>query len=1031
MNLILEERLRILEIMGVNTQIKPLLVEGEIPPELAIKLGKFLEGVLEKEGDETAEGIIKAAKDSGEELTQAEIKFLRDNVDEIVKAAKTLKDPATSVIYKDFLKIATKITKSEMDVLVNKAINNFLVKNPAIDDVITRTTDDLEEIARKYMNGEPIDPAIEQYLKEGGTFRQLYESTLKGNGVTDDLLDHYLGKFDNEGDAFAQQSKNADDYLKDPTGKTKKAIEELTSKNLPSVNFWTKWVSTEWPTIYDIFKSKFGFASSEAAIKEVDKIVDDLYKKIDVKKELQPDEAFNVIKELKAQVKQAENFSRDKTAKMVWDDITADLRKTEEGKKYVEYIENYTHGDSFESIGYFIDDTQKVFDDPGFFKKVKNSNSERLRTEVKDAKAKYGDFGDKFKKTESLPIFGKNKIIVFVWNLIRRAANGIFNNRIMNFLLFENARFLKEILQSVRKGGLRDKRLYLNIIRTWISMIFTKYVFGFFATIVTQIINEVKETLGFDVRPEYSKNGWDELGNQLLEQLTVGLNQGVDVFFQKVGWQLLPIGKGPLTELILEQLYKATGWQTGEEEKVKTEYERLQDQLKTDVKKYSETAEMVIEKNKNLDNVDMQALGVFKAEILKPEYKLTDKQRGVIEGLAYRNADNDYFEIINPKTDKIYNIKLTGPDRLEKGNKLFLQTYSWDDNGTKKTLKELMDTNFKFVDEKVNGTSIYSEYEKLINGDKLNLNPTPAAGEQQNESYRFTKKIIMEETKEKFSKDAFIKWNETFTFKSEDKKNPGQYKDVTINMQDVMEKIGHWREKYDEDDAFVRAVIDTHEDVVKIMFTKDLADIHESVTPRGLALVLRTLNESRGEKEIFSVARPANGNWFLVKGDYTQSQLANMDLEKKVPEDKEKKREVSGSEELKKKEEKAIRVLKSNEKEGLDGLPRKVREKVLEKMGRGWTTETPPSFLEKLIEKSQINTIFNDKIEIFKLDSNDDTFDAIVDNSSQIFIKRGFCRSLYIANEKANLNEKQEKVIDHILDKCDRKFGGKLGVRNF
>jgi len=289
----------------------------------------------------------------------------------------------------------------------------------------------------------------------------------------------------------------------------------------------------------------------------------------------------------------------------------------------------------------------------------------------------------------------------------------------------------------------------------------------------------------------------------------------------------------------------------------------------------------------------------------------------------------------------------------------------------------------------------------------------------------------MENNGKKFSKDAFIKWNETFTFKSEDKKNPGQYKDVTINMQDVMEKIGHWREKYDEDDAFVRAVIATHEDVVKIMFTKGLADINESVTPRGLALVLRVIKESRGEMEIFSVARPANGNWFLVKGDYTQSQLANMDLEKKEPEDKEKKREMSGSEELKKKEEKAIRVLKSNEKEGLDDLPKKVREKVLEKMGRGWTTETPPSFLEKLIEKSQINTIFNDKIDIFKLDSNDDTFDAIVDNSSQIFIKRGFCRSLYIANDNANLNEKQEKVIDHILDKCDRKFGGKLGVRNF
>ncbi len=309
--------------------------------------------------------------------------------------------------------------------------------------------------------------------------------------------------------------------------------------------------------------------------------------------------------------------------------------------------------------------------------------------------------------------------------------------------------------------------------------------------------------------------------------------------------------------------------------------------------------------------------------------------------------------------------------------------------------------------------------------------PIDQSGPRNESIKKLTKKIIMEDSGKKFGEDNFKHWKDTFTFKSEDEKNPGQYKEVKINMEDVMDRIDHFRKKYDEDDAFVRAVIDTHEDVVKIMYTKGLADIRESATPRGLALVLRTLNESRGEMEIFSVARPANGNWFLVKGDYTQSQLANMDLEKKEPEDKEKKREVSGSEELKKKEERAINVLKSNEKEGLDDLPRKVREKVLEKMGRGWTTETPPSFLNKLIEKSQINTIFNDKIEIFKLDSNEDTFDAIVDNSSQIFIKRGFCRSLYMASDKANLDEKQEKVINHILEKCDRKFGGKLGVRNF
>ena len=70
-------------------------------------------------------------------------------------------------------------------------------------------------------------------------------------------------------------------------------------------------------------------------------------------------------------------------------------------------------------------------------------------------------------------------------------------------------------------------------------------------------------------------------------------------------------------------------------------------------------------------------------------------------------------------------------------------------------------------------------------------------------------------------------------------------------------------------------------------------------------------------------------------------------------------------------------------------------------------------------------------LSLYKLESNDETFDAIANNSSQIFIKRGFCRSLYVAADNAKLNEKQEKVINHILDKCDKKYLGKLGVRNF
>ena len=289
----------------------------------------------------------------------------------------------------------------------------------------------------------------------------------------------------------------------------------------------------------------------------------------------------------------------------------------------------------------------------------------------------------------------------------------------------------------------------------------------------------------------------------------------------------------------------------------------------------------------------------------------------------------------------------------------------------------------------------------------------------------------MEKQGTKFGEDNFKHWKDTFIFKSQDDKNPGQYKEVKITMDDVMDRIDHYRKKYDEDDAFVRAVIDTHDDVVKVMYTKDLADIHESATPRGLALVLRTIKESRGEMEIFSVARPANGNWFLVKGDYTPNQLANMDLEKKEPQDKEKEVTTKEEDDLKKKEESVINVLKRNEKEGIEELPKKVRDKIREKMGQGWSTETPPEELKEFFTTSEINSIFNGKIVIYKLKPSREFFDSLVKNSARIVIKRGFCRTLQSGKKESELSERQKMTVDHILNKCNTKYESKLGLRNF
>jgi hypothetical protein len=298
-----------------------------------------------------------------------------------------------------------------------------------------------------------------------------------------------------------------------------------------------------------------------------------------------------------------------------------------------------------------------------------------------------------------------------------------------------------------------------------------------------------------------------------------------------------------------------------------------------------------------------------------------------------------------------------------------------------------------------------------------------------NENYKIIKNILMENTpRTKFGEDNFKHWKDTFVFKAEDEKNPGQFKQVKINMEDVMDRINHYRKKYDEDDAFVRAVLDTHDNVVKVMYTKDLADISESALPRGLALVLR---EDRGELEIFSVSRPANGNWFLVKGDYTPSQLANMDLEKKEPEDKESTKMSKTEDDLKKKEEESIILLKRNEKEGLIDLPRKVKQKLKEKISKGWTTEEPPSYLMDFYTTSQINSVFNDPIEIYKLESSPSYFATLVKYSARVTPKRGFCRSLQMASRGEELNERQRKTINHILTRCKSKLAGKFGIASF
>lgn len=323
--------------------------------------------------------------------------------------------------------------------------------------------------------------------------------------------------------------------------------------------------------------------------------------------------------------------------------------------------------------------------------------------------------------------------------------------------------------------------------------------------------------------------------------------------------------------------------------------------------------------------------------------------------------------------------------------------------------------------EQINESKKHSKFSNLIN-EFINKNNMGNIMKK-----RLNRFIYLNESK-RFDEDDYKHWKDTFKFQAIDEKNPGRYKDVKINMEDVMDRINHFRKKYDEDDAFVRAVVDTHENVVRFMFTRDLANIKEGYEPSGFAKILLQLRESRGEMEIWSVSRPASGNWFLVKGDFTPKELAGMDLEKKEPSDKDPKKKENPVNSFKKKENDAGQKLKNNEKDGMEQLPKNVQTKLKQKFGRGWTTEEPAENLKPYYTKSSINSVFGDDIEIFKLNANDNFFDYMQKFSSSIEIKRGFCRALFLSKNKEGITPQQRRIITHTISLCNNKFNHNLGL---
>jgi hypothetical protein len=294
------------------------------------------------------------------------------------------------------------------------------------------------------------------------------------------------------------------------------------------------------------------------------------------------------------------------------------------------------------------------------------------------------------------------------------------------------------------------------------------------------------------------------------------------------------------------------------------------------------------------------------------------------------------------------------------------------------------------------------------------------------------KNIILEEMDNGkiFGDDNFKHWLDTFRFFNYDNES-GEYKEVKITskMQEIIDNVPHFRKNYDEDDSFVRSVIRVFGNKIdRVSFDKGFARLTENKKVFGLMKVLANIRESK-ELEIWTVKHYSDGNWELVKGSFNKKELQNVGktVRDREKESEERKKPVDG---LKKKEQQAIEVLKRDEVIGLEGLPTKIKEKVKEKLSKGWTTEEPFSFLEKFYTKSQINSVFNDKISIYKVEPSDEFFDSLVDNSSRINLKKGFCKTLNNVKSYENITEKQEKVLKHFLTKCNQKIHNK-GVKKY
>jgi hypothetical protein len=1060
--------------MGLkNVSTPKILSEASIPTPLWNKLAKYFDELIlgsEKSFDDLAKkGVI----------TNEELLWLKKNASEISRKAKNIVDPNTNeYILKNFKGIVNKISSTELTTLSKKAFKTWfdnqetlieltdffieaLFKNQKVIDAVEKGVD-VEKIIKDTIMNEKGFNAFKEYKDDIADYivervrKDIETKTIKSEPLNiENIIQNKI-----------------DDLLNDPTYKDLNSLEKL------------KKINTLKKELIDELKLKQQDKTLSAKIseKEIEKLVDDkleslsgtietFYTKKGVTDFLLSVKGVGNLLDEFISLGQLFNSTAEKnitTLKNDISDIIVLIDRSDLTENYYREVANKIKALSSnarktkESVTKFWDDLKKLIteafpNDPKKAQDIINKIGGPNKLDEFFTKTnQYVEVGDRIKETwqKILDAFGKfkslNKEVGDMSSNVLKFGEGPAK-RWVNFIASGSFTSFKEWTQRLAQRrkflfvgkevqGFSWKSYFDMYCRIWfVTNLAVPMVTSFLSAVGLWFLTAVGKLTGIGDETKYfTENKNKSIGELWGEFYSDSIKSSLIPFIDDYNGKM----EGSFPQNIEQWGKWATDF-VGAIIPFNTKIDDIADfifntpeylskaeQIKNEqVKKGEDTLEKVSDKLKGKDKVfadkNNEELTKTNNNIKVKEYKNT-----IVDGL-----NNRYYIFTNkeigtmPSTEervKLFNkIKYEGKPGTFEQDKFFITI-----NGKK----------YKFVDNTFYEdptTGKQGNWKDL--GGRLYENKT-------NIMKDLLKKIILEEEEERTLK--MKDWDEIFTFQKMDEKNPGKYTEVKLKMDSVMDRMPHWRKKYKkecedmdncdddgEDDSFVRAVIDTHPEVVRILFTKGLAHLTSSEEQEdlneGLHKLLAVIREAKSvEVEVWSVYRhPSSPDkiWSLVKGDYKPKELASMDVKMQQSPQNSVKPKKNSLDELKKKESEAIKILSTDEKKGLNELPIKVRNVVKEKIKRGWTTEKPSDKLINFFKKSEVESALIDSIDIYKLKPTKEFFNFITDNKTEDSIKRGFCRSIYYVKKEIDLEGKVMERVDDILDKCQNKFDGKYG----